>query len=428
MSASQKNVIASSPLLKPTHWFSHPETGKVDKMRAVITSTNLTAADAPLWNTAERHGSVVSLVAAIGQSIAVSIASTNGLGSHADALSPDQRDVVQKALYASLLIYIVTLGLAKSSVCVHLYKLFPYQASRRISAVLTSLIGIWTITALLVIAFECKLPTPWSNTSSGKCIDLLAFWTYYGIFNIITDIALIAMPVSIVSRLQMKASQKAVIIACDATRLSYALPSLPTTQHLHSRNRPLTFHPSAIIAQILQLAYLHTGIARSPPPDLIYDLWVPTLLGQTVLSFSLISACFPFLKFLIDALETGMIRADGLNITHAQLRLPSVNRSADGYSKAKGSQFQKGPFSSNSEAGMTAPAAGPWGSRKRDTSKTAPENIEMDWIERGSHWLPNRQSEITAGKKSDVDSQSSQTHIMRKVEWSVTEEKSEVAA
>lgn len=31
-------------------------------MREVITSTNLTAADAPRWNTAEHHGSVVSVV------------------------------------------------------------------------------------------------------------------------------------------------------------------------------------------------------------------------------------------------------------------------------------------------------------------------------------------------------------------------------
>ena len=56
-------------------------------------------------------------------------------------------------------------------------------------------------------------------------------------------------------------------------------------------------------------------------------------------------------------------------------------------------------------------------------------DIEMDRIERGGHWLPNRHCEITAGKKSeDDDSQSSQTHIMRKVEWSVREEKSRVAA
>lgn len=325
------------------------------------------------------------------------------------------------------MLYVVTLGLAKSSVCVHQFKLFPFRASRLSSTGLMSLIGIWTITALFVIAFECKLPTPWSITSSDKCIDLLAFWTYYGIFNI-TDIALIALPVSIVLKLQMKASQKAVIIACDASRLSYALLSSPFTQHSHPKNRPLTspFHSSAIIAQIIQIAYLHTSIPQTQNVDLLYNLWVPILLGQTVLFFSLISSCFPFLKFLIDALETGMIRADGLNITHAQLRLPSANRSADGYWKARGSLFQPGPFSYN-EARKTAPSASPCSGRRTDTTKVAPEDIEMDRIERGTHWLPNRHCEITGGKKSKDDSQSSQTHIMRKVEWSVTEEKSGMA-
>ncbi|KAI4275922.1 MAG: hypothetical protein LQ337_002837 [Flavoplaca oasis] len=410
-------------------------------MKEVITSTNLTAADAPLWNTAEHHGSVVSvvtwlliiatvfvmvarvvtryatmktlrwddilaifaLVTAIGQSIAVSFSSTHGLGSRADGTSPDQQDVVQKALYASFLLYIVTLGLAKSSVCIHLFRLFPYRASRHSSRVLMSLIGIWTISATFVTAFECELPNPWSITSSDKCINLLAFWTYYGVFNIVTDIVLIVLPVSIVIRLQMKASQKAVIIACDASR------------------------STAIIAQILQIAYLQTSIPRTANTDLLYDLWVPILLGQTVLFFSLLSSCFPFLKFLIDALETGMIRADGLNITNAQLRLPSANRSADGYWKAKGSQFQPGPFSSNNEARKTAPSVGPWSGRRTDTSKATPQDIEMDRIDRGTHWLPNRHCEITGGKKSEDDSQSSQTHIMRKVEWSVTEEKSGMA-
>ncbi|KAL8860940.1 MAG: hypothetical protein Q9178_002695 [Gyalolechia marmorata] len=415
-------------------------------MREVITSTNLTAADAPLWNTAERHGSVVSVVTwlliiatvfvmlarvvtryatmntlrsddimailamltAIGQSIAVSYSSTHGLGSRADSISPDQQDVIQKALYASFILYVVTLGLAKSSVCIHLFKLFPYRASRYSSTALMSLIGVWTTTAVFVIAFECKLPTPWSITTNDKCIDLLPFWTYYGIVNIITDIALIALPVSIVIRLQMKASQKAVIIACDASRLS------------------------AIIAQIIQLAYLHTDNLHAQNSELLYDLWVPVLLGQIVLFFSLLSSCFPFLKFLIDALETGMIRADGLNLINAQLRLPSANRSADGYSRAKGSQFQKGPFSSNNnnnnEGKKTAPSVtlSPWAVRRTDMTKAVPENIEMDRIDRSSHWMPNRHCEITAGKKSEDDSQSSQTHIMRKVEWSVTEEKSGV--
>lgn len=103
-----------------------------------------------------------------------------------------------------------------------------------------SLIGIWTISATFVTAFECELPNPWSITSSDKCINLLAFWTYYGVFNIVTDIVLIVLPVSIVIRLQMKASQKAVIIACDASRSTYVPLSSPGSHHSHPSNRPLT--------------------------------------------------------------------------------------------------------------------------------------------------------------------------------------------
>ncbi|KAL8847394.1 MAG: hypothetical protein Q9221_007581 [Calogaya cf. arnoldii] len=322
-------------------------------MREVVTSTNLTAADAPLWNTAERHGSVISVV--------------------------------------TWLLIITTVFVVVARVVTRYATMNTLRSD--------DMLAICAMVTAIRQSVACKLPTPWSITSSGKCINLLAFWTYYGIFNIVTDIALIALPVSIVIKLQMKASQKAVIIACDASRLS------------------------AIIAQILQLAYLHASIPQTQTPDPIYDLWIPILLGQTVLFFSVISSCFPFLKYLVDAPETGMIRADGVDITHAQLRLGS---GADGYSKEKGSQFQRGPFSLNGSAGKRVASANASSDKKRDTGKRALENIEMDRIERGSHWLPNRHCEITAGKKSVEDSEGSQTHIMRKVEWSVTEEKSGV--
>ena len=126
-------------------------------MADVVTSTNLTAADAPLWNTEAHHGPVVSVVTwffivavvlavaartvtrfaitrklrwddkivllasvsdgeahilsiyrsdstdgcelqifAIGQCIAVSAVSTSGLGSHADTLALDKIDSIEK--------------------------------------------------------------------------------------------------------------------------------------------------------------------------------------------------------------------------------------------------------------------------------------------------------------------------------------------
>ena len=71
--------------------------------------------------------------------------------------------------------------------------------------------------SLIVAAFECKVPHAWELTS-GKCINLLAFWTSFGILNIVTDLALIALPIPIVIKLQVSLDKKAVILGCYGMR------------------------------------------------------------------------------------------------------------------------------------------------------------------------------------------------------------------
>lgn len=152
---------------------------------------------------------------------------------------------------------------------------------------------------------------------------------------------------------------------------------------------------SVIAATIVQLYYL----PRFSSADPTYNLWIPVLCAQVVVSFSIISACVPFLKFLIDALETGLVRADGR-------RAGATNKfssSGDGaYHKAKGSNFKSPPFSS-------------------DSSK--PPRINQTSVLRMNS-LNGVQNVVTNGSRSDddLDSQSSQTHIMRRVEWTLTEE------
>lgn len=79
--------------------------------------------------------------------------------------------------------------------------------------------ALWASTSLIVVAFGCKLPNAWDIISGGQCINLLAFWTYFDVLNIITDVALIALPVSIVLKLQMGVAKKVVILSCYSTRL-----------------------------------------------------------------------------------------------------------------------------------------------------------------------------------------------------------------
>lgn len=47
------------------------------------------------------------------------------------------------------------------------------------------------------------------------------FWTYFGIMNIVTDLALVLLPFVIVWKLQVTAARKVVVAGCFASRTVY---------------------------------------------------------------------------------------------------------------------------------------------------------------------------------------------------------------
>lgn len=194
----------------------------------------------------------------------------------------------------------------------------------------------------------------------------------------------------------------------------------------------LTFLPSSsvIAAVIVQLYFLHSNTVGSK--DLSYNLWIPVLCAQAVVSFSIISACFPFLKFLVDALETGLVRAADGRDRRTQ-KYGSSTGEGGAYYKARGSQYKTGPSYGH-------------GSRAFGSSKDASMRVQHSDVLRmnnldkrgsnpgtgiGGNRGPINQLQTTATKGSrtddDVDSQSSQTHIIRKVEWTLTEENAGVS-
>lgn len=120
--------------------------------------------------------------------------------------------------YASSLVYVTTLGLIKVSTCFHIYGLTPVKAQRQASIGVGCFCALWALTSLIVVAFECKLPRVWGSTRGDECLNFVAFWTYFGILNIITDIALVALPIPIILKLQVSAGKKAVVLGCYATR------------------------------------------------------------------------------------------------------------------------------------------------------------------------------------------------------------------
>lgn len=123
-----------------------------------------------------------------------------------------------QSAYASGFLYVGALALVKLSICLYLGALTPVRVHRTIILGLGVLIGLWATTCFFVIGFQCQLPHSW-EFMRGKCISLVDFWTSAHVLNILTDIALIALPCTILSRLQVRARRKTVIISCFVARL-----------------------------------------------------------------------------------------------------------------------------------------------------------------------------------------------------------------
>ena len=127
-----------------------------------------------------------------------------------------------------------------------------------------------------------------------------------------------------------------------------------------------------------------------------------------VLALSIITACIPYLKPFLEALETGMIRADGGAISRSQ---------GFGYKKRYTSGYIKHGDSSKLSSKQSR-------SQVNNGVELNPLRVPDQKPLDGS---PGTQTATVVGKPnegdSDNDSQTSQSKIIRKtVGWSVTDE------
>lgn len=82
-------------------------------------------------------------------------------------------------------------------------------------------VGLWGLTALVVNFFQCRLPTPWRYADADECINQTAFWTYYSIANIVTDIAIVIIMGENVLKIQTSLSKKILVMSVFGSRILY---------------------------------------------------------------------------------------------------------------------------------------------------------------------------------------------------------------
>ncbi|KAI4231320.1 MAG: hypothetical protein L6R40_007765 [Gallowayella cf. fulva] len=315
---------------------------------------------------------LLASVFGIGESIAISLNVSNGLGQHVSQLTVFQQAGFEKSYYAAVLLYVPCVSLSKLAVLLLLRTITPVAAHRRIAYTT----GVATIA--------------WAGVA-----EVSAFWYWFGTVQLFLDLVLVILPWIIVRRVQMSMHRKIVIVCCFGTRLA------------------------VIVAIIAQLAYFNSATTST---DVSYHLWPEIVCTQVVQSLSIMTACVPYLKPFFDSLESGMIRSDDLRWRRGpdslytpsrSIQSPTVAptrtaRSATGRRSeiivldAKSKAVPAPPVREVQEPGDAAFRL----QRPPKVARTSTKSVSSD--------VPEVRKATSPGQDGDCDSQTSRSEILRK--------------
>ncbi|KIL85461.1 hypothetical protein FAVG1_11419 [Fusarium avenaceum] len=222
---------------------------------------------------------IASTVLAVIQSIIVIFEGSAGLGIR-HRLHADQVSLILKNQYASDILFITVIYLAKISATRTMWNMAPRERKRLI-LITEAFISAWALCSILVTIFQCSLPKPW-DYMYGTCFNRGIFWTVVDMLNIATDILITGILIDMFKSLQTPRSKKVLVIAAFGCRMLIT---------------------PVIISHIY---YLRRATELGNP---IFDMWIPAVVVQIIQCLSILVTCVPFLKPLMDSLETGQMNA-----------------------------------------------------------------------------------------------------------------------
>jgi hypothetical protein len=176
------------------------------------------------------------------------------------------------------------MGCAKICLSLVMRKLFAGRLFEYTSVILAFFTGGWTISGVIVTAFQCRVPTPW-NLLSNECIDTVAFGNYLASTNIATEVLLVLVPLAIWTQ-DASVGNRLYVSFVFWSRLRYVLSS---------RFGSPADHHSIVSAVSVQLYFFNTSVA-SPS---IAESWAISFCMQIAQTLSVISACLPGLHPLV---------------------------------------------------------------------------------------------------------------------------------
>ena len=125
--------------------------------------------------------------------------------------------LITKAFYASLIVYYLALAFTKVSILLQYQRVFSTKRFRIACFIVLTVVVIYAFWTLFSSIFGCEpIQAFWTLKPPFQCLNQYAVWFINGGMNILTDFAIILLPMPVISKLNLPGKQKQALIGIFA--------------------------------------------------------------------------------------------------------------------------------------------------------------------------------------------------------------------
>lgn len=174
---------------------------------------------------------------AITMAVSFNMEVKNGFGLHANQVSNHHLIEALKWFFVAQLLYKVSICLTKLSILFFFVRIFPSQNFKRAVTALGAITVAYSFASVCCTIWQCDpIAKTWNRKLSGHCLEIGKVWYSTSVMAVITDVAIIILPVYQIRRLQMPLFQKLAlclmfslgifVIACTVVRMAVVGPAI----------------------------------------------------------------------------------------------------------------------------------------------------------------------------------------------------------
>ncbi|KAH6666687.1 MFS transporter-like protein [Halenospora varia] len=286
---------------------------------------------------------IVAWFLAFGLSFSIAYGTSKGLGRHDVDIPESWLPSLRRSEYAFTILYNPALMVTKSSILIFYLRMSRNtQSILRIASYVTlGVVNIAGVVLTFLNAFQCNpVSAAYDPTKTGaQCISIVTLYLCSAPVNIITDLAILVLPIPVLTGMRLPQRQKTVLVFTFALGVFVAIVDVVRIYYLQQASSD----------QITAHERLGTSV------DFAWNASTALMWSAIEVNVGIICACIPTLKPLIkrimpamitDPTRSGSSKSESFSSQMASLareRLPSAAEPEPGFQPLRGPQVGGNP-------------------------------------------------------------------------------------